>query len=181
MFFRKKLTDEEKSKIIAEEKDKLHKRFQDTYFKYSASFELKRLFEDITSVPNCVSVELEHPSFVKVYYTNNKKTEYKILDYKDYGMSSLSTVEHPIQCLAFIKIIAEKLNKEGFEFFLNDNDRYNAYICNSSFDLFFGEYLNKTFEKCVIQEKPQIYCSYQLFGFDILAFRNRELLQTKNW
>ena len=61
------------------------------------------------------------------------------------------------------KIIAEKLNKEGFEFFLNDNDRYNAYICNSSFDLFFGEYLNKTFEKCVIQEEPkkQIVIKYQ--------------------
>jgi len=180
MFFRKKLTDEEKSKIIAEEKDKLHKRFQDTYFKYSASFELKRLFEDITSVPNCVSVELEHPSFVKVYYTNNKKTEYKILDYKDYGMSSLSTVEHPIQCLAFIKIIAEKLNKEGFEFFLNDNDRYNAYICNSNFSSFFNEYLEKTFDKCIIQTKPQIHCSYQLPIFDIISFR-QEGLYAKNW
>ena len=181
MLFLKKLTDEEKSKIIVEEKDKLHKKIQDTYFKYSESFELKRLCEDITSVPNCVSIELEHPSFVKVYYANNEKIEYKMLDYKDYGMSSLSTVEHPIQCLAFIKIIAENLNKEGFEFFLNDEDRYNAYICNTSFDLFFDEYLEKTFEKCVIQTKPQIYCSYQLFSFDVLALRNRELLQTKKW
>lgn len=181
MLFRKKLTNEEKAKIITNEKDKLRNKIQDTYLKYTRALELKKLSDDIISVSNCVSVELEHPSFVKVYYIVDDKIEYKMFDYKNYGMSSLSTVEHPIQCLAFIKIIAENLNKEGFEFFLNDEDRYNAYICNTSFDLFFGEYLEKTFEKCVIQTKPQIYCSYQLFSFDVLALRNRELLQTKKW
>lgn len=181
MLFRKKLTNEEKAKIITNEKDKLRNKIQDTYLKYTRALELKKLSDDIISVSNCVSVELEHPSFVKVYYIVDDKIEYKMFDYKNYGMSSLSTVEHPIQCFAFIKTISEKLNREDFEFFLNDEDKYSAYICNSDYDTFIDVYLSKTFENCTIQTKPQIYCSYQLPTFDTLSFRKKGLNQTKNW
>ena len=181
MLFRKKLTDEEKNNLIMEEKEKLRNKLQETYLKYTKSSELENLLKDIKSVSNCISVELEHPSFVKVYYTNGGNTEHKMLDYKNYGMSPLSTVEHPIQCLSFIRLVSEKINKEDFEFFLNDEDKYNSCIYNSNFDSFIDVYLEKTFNNCVIQSKPQVYCSYQLYSFDILSFRKKGMYQTKSW
>ena len=181
MLFRKQLTEEEKNNIITTEKSKLRAKIKNTYLQYRNSLEIEKLSEDIASVLNCVSVELEHPSFAKVYYTNIEKTEYKMIHYRDYGMDSLSPVEQPIQCLSFIKNIAEKLNKKGFEFFLNDEDRYNAFICQSNYDAFIDEYLEKTFANCIIQTKPHIYCSYQLYLFDVLSYRKKGLYQVKNW
>ena len=133
---------------------------------------------DITSYVEKLMLSNSDISFK---YIVDDKIEYKMFDYKNYGMSSLSTVEHPIQCFAFIKTISEKLNREDFEFFLNDEDKYSAYICNSDYDTFIDVYLSKTFENCTIQTKPQIYCSYQLPTFDTLSFRKKGLNQTKNW
>lgn len=181
MLFRKKLSDIEKQNIINAKKDEIKKQIQDTYIKYLRTPEIMRLAEDVISVDNCISVDLEHPAFAKVYFVVDNKKDYKSFDYINYGLNSLSTIEHPIQCLAFIKIISQKLNNNSFELFLNDEDRYNSHICEADYNGFIDKYLEKSFSSCVIQEKLQVHCSFQLLSFDILSLRKKDLNKVTNW